>query len=54
MQVNTLCRFGSQVVIFKLCRVIGISKLEFFNLSGAEKVKQNPRKSKTIPNYLII
>ena len=35
MQVGELCICGSQV-----CGIIGISKIEFFNFSGTERVKQ--------------
>ena len=38
--------------MFKVCGIIGISKIEFFNFSGTEKVKQNQKKLKTIQNLL--
>ena len=28
-----------KLLIFKVCVIIGISKIEFFNFSGTEKVK---------------
>ena len=35
--------------MFKVCEIIGFSKIEFINFSGTEKVKQN---LKTIQNLL--
>ena len=34
--------------MFKICGIFGISKIKFFNFSGAERVKQIPNKLKTI------
>ena len=34
-----------QLLMIKICGIIGISKVEFFNFSGTEKVKQNQKKS---------
>ena len=41
MQVDRLCTCGSQVIDFKVCVIIGISKIEFFNFSDIERVKTN-------------
>ena len=43
MRVGRLCTCGSQVidVFVKVCEIIGISKIELFNFSGTERVKQN-------------
>ena len=41
--------------MFKVCRITEISKIEFFNISGTERVKQNQKKKKkikTIQNFL--
>ena len=40
--------------MFKVCGFIGISKIEFFNFSGTERVKQNQKKLKTIQNFLSV
>ena len=32
-------------LMFKVCGIIGISKIEFFNFSGAERIKQNKKKN---------
>ena len=29
-----------ELLVFKVCEIIGISKIEFFNFSGNEKIKQ--------------
>ena len=29
-----------ELLMFKVCGIIGISKIEFFNFSGTERVKQ--------------
>ena len=29
-----------ELLLFKVCEIIGISKIEFFNFSGNEKIKQ--------------
>ena len=52
MQVDILCTCGCDVVDVKVCGTIGISKIEFFNFSGTERVKQNQKKFKTIQNLL--
>ena len=39
MQVDRLCLCGSQVIDVKVCGFIGISKIDFFNFSGTERVK---------------
>ena len=41
-----------KLLIFKVCGIIGISTIEFFNFPGTESVKQNKKKSKTIQNLL--
>ena len=42
MQVDRLCACVSLVIgIFKVDGIIGISKIEFFNFSSIERVKQN-------------
>ena len=33
-----------KLLMFKCCRLIGISKIEIFNFSGTEKVKQNQKR----------
>ena len=40
------------LLMFKVCVIIGISKIEFFNFSGTERVKQNKKNLKTIQNLL--
>ena len=37
-----------KLLMFKLCAIIGISKIGFFNFSGKERVKQNHKNLKTI------
>ena len=32
-----------QLLMFKVCGVIGISKIEFFNFSSTERVKLEPK-----------
>ena len=39
MQAERLCPCGSLVIIFKVYRITGIWKTEFFNFSNSEKVK---------------
>ena len=43
-----------KLLMFKVCGIIGISKIEFFNFSGTERVKQNKIKKnkKTVQNLL--
>ena len=46
MLVNRLCTCGSlvaPVVLFKVCGIIAISKIEFFQLFGIEGVKKNQK-----------
>ena len=38
------------LLVFKVCVTIGISKSKFFNFSVTERVKQNQKKLKTLPN----
>ena len=38
--------------MFKICGIIEISKIEFFNFSSTERVKRNQKKLKTIRNLL--
>ena len=38
--------------MFKIRVIIGISKIDFFNLSRTERVKQNKKNSKNIQNHL--
>ena len=40
------------LLMFKACVIIGISKIEFFNFSGTERVKQNKKNLKTNQNLL--
>ena len=40
------------LLIFQDYVVIGISKIQFFNFSGTEEVKQNKKKLKTIRKVL--
>ena len=35
-----------KLLIFKVCGIIGISTIEFFNFPGTERVKQNKKKIK--------
>ena len=54
MQVDRLHTCGSLVIDVKVCGIIGISKIEFFNFSGTERVKfmwlrnQNQRRNHII------
>ena len=41
-----------KLLMFKVCGIAGISKIEFFNFSGNERVKQNQKNLKTIENLL--
>ena len=41
-----------KLLMFKVCVIIGISKIEFFNFFVTERVKQNQKKLKTIQNLL--
>ena len=41
-----------KLLMFKLFVIIGISKIEFFNFSGTERVKQNQKDLKAIQNLL--
>ena len=41
-----------ELLMFKVCGIIGISKIEFFNFSGTERVKQNQKNLKTNENLL--
>ena len=41
------------LLVFKVCRIIGISEIEFFNFSSNDRVKQNKKKLKTIRNKSI-
>ena len=41
-----------KLLMFKVCVIIGISKIKFFNFSGTERVKQNQENLKTIQNHL--
>ena len=52
LKVYSLIDFALVVFVllmFKVCEITGISKIELFNFSGTEKVKQN---LKTIQNLL--
>ena len=35
-----------KLLMFKVCGIIGVSKIEFFYFSGTERVKQNQKKFK--------
>ena len=37
-----------ELLMFEVCGIIGISKIEFYNFSGNERIKQNQEKLKTI------
>ena len=37
-----------KLLMFKVCGTVGISKIEFFNFFGTERVKQNKKKVKTV------
>ena len=41
-----------ELLIVKICEIIGISKIEFFKCSCTERVKQNQKKFKMIENLL--
>ena len=41
-----------KLLMFKIFGIIGISKVEFFDFSGTERVKQNQKDLKTIQNLL--
>ena len=41
-----------KLLMFKPCVITGISKIQVFNFSGTERVKQNQKKFKTIQNLL--
>ena len=49
MQVDRSFTCGSLVIVFKVCGIFRILKIEFFNFSSTERVKQNQmKKIKTI------
>ena len=52
MQANRLFFVVLELLMFKVCGIIGISKIKFFNFSSNERVKQNQRNLKTIENLL--
>ena len=39
MQVDGLCTWVLKLLIFQVFQVTGISKIDFFNFSGTERVK---------------
>ena len=41
-----------KLLIFKVCGIIGVSKTEFLNFCGNERVKQNQKNLKNIENLL--
>ena len=41
-----------KLLMIKLCEIIGISKIEFFNFTSNERVKKNQNNLKTIQNIL--
>ena len=41
-----------KLLMFEICVIIDISKIEFYNFSGTERVKQNQKNLKTIQNLL--
>ena len=41
-----------QLFMFKICGIIGVSKIVFFSFSGIERVKQTQKKLKTTQNLL--
>ena len=41
-----------KLLMFKVCRIIGISKIEFLIFCGTERVTQNQKNLKTIQNLL--
>ena len=41
MQIDGICSCSSLVIEFEICRIIEISKIEFFNFSGTERIKTN-------------
>ena len=50
MEVDRLYIGSSQVI--EVCIITGISKIEFFNFSVAERIKQNQKLLKTIQNLV--
>ena len=42
-----------KLLMLKVCRVIGISKIKFFNFSGSERVKENKQKKNNNNNNKI-
>ena len=43
MQVDRLYTWGCSLVMFKVYGNIGILKIDIFNFSGTERVKQNQK-----------
>ena len=41
-----------KLLMFKVCNIIGISKIEFLIFCGTERVTQNQKKLQTIQNLL--
>ena len=41
-----------KLLMFKVCVIISISKIEFFNFCSTERVKQNQKTLKTFQNLL--
>ena len=41
-----------KILMLKVCGIIGISKIEFFNFSGTERVKENQKKVNSNQNFL--
>ena len=46
---------GLYLLMFKVCGIIGIPKIEFFNFLGTERIKENKKKIKNLskPHQLV-
>ena len=42
-----------KLLIFKVCGIIDVSKIEFFNFSGTERVNQNKKNNQSKPTKLV-
>ena len=43
-----------KLLMFEICGFIGISKINFFNFTGNQSVKQNQKKLKQVQTHLIL
>ena len=46
--------FVLKLLIFSICGIIGILKINFFNFSSTERVKENFKIIKAIQNFFIL